>query len=268
MDNKSKLNISIIGLGLIGGSIKLALEKSGECHVVGFDKKWPENFEKIIKKSDVIFIATPISQVINILSQIKPFVKPETIITDVASVKTEICKTGKQMFPCGNFIGGHPMAGTEKSGFANAEGNLFTKRTWILEKNSKILAKLIRLMGAKPLVISPKAHDKLVASISHLPFIISSGVFLNSTSNQNWKKAKMLGAGGFRDTTRLASGNPQLHTEIVLANKVNILNELQSFNKNVVFIQKLISERNRNKLFTFFQNNKSARDEWLGEVLI
>ena len=281
--------VTIIGLGLIGGSIGLALKSKTGCTVVGFDTdegamkealklgaidSGAVNIFKCISDSEIVFIATPISKVMPTLRLIAPMVKPGTLITDVASVKGKIMDEAMKIV--GNkvaFIGGHPMAGKETSGIGVAEKDLFVGRKWILipgkqssKKNQQKLEETIKVIGGIPITIEAQAHDQSVAVISHLPFVVSNTLFNSATGSQNWEMAKNLAAGGFKDTTRLASGNPTMHSEIVLANRDNVLNELDSFISKLKITRNLIASGDGCKIESFFSTTKISRDKWLKEV--
>ncbi len=269
----TKQKISIIGLGLIGGSIGLALKSTGKFLVSGFDtdSKSLNTALKIgaidqkmktlseIHNSDIVFIATPISETSKTLKKIAPFLKIGTIVTDVASVKAEIVKSCPKNIA---FVGGHPMAGKETAGITGAQKDLFVNRKWILTSENHALEKIISLMGAKPKIMDVKTHDQSVAAISHLPFIVSNVLFSSA------KNGLSIAAGGFRDTTRLASGNPTLHTDIVIANKKNILKQLDIFTSEINKIRNLIEIGDISNIRKFFVDNKMNRDRWLKGVNI
>lgn len=267
----TKQKISIIGLGLIGGSIGLALKNTGRFLVSGFDidSKSLNTALKIgaidqkmktlseMHNSDIVFVATPISQTINTLKKIAPFLKAGAIVTDVASIKTEIVKSCPKNI---TFVGGHPMAGKETAGILSAQKDLFVNKKWILTSKNQTLEQIISLIGAKTKIMNSKLHDQSVATISHLPFIISNLLFSSAKSGLD------IAASGFRDTTRLASGNPQLHTDILMANRDNILSQLEVFTSELNKIKDLVTTKNKNALNKLFVKNKTKRDKWL-EVL-
>lgn len=267
-----KRKISIIGLGLIGGSIGLALKNIGRFFVTGFDTDpktqnlalkmgaidhKSDNLKDCVQDSEVVFVATPISETLNTLKKIEPFLKSVAIVSDVASVKTKIVQSCP---PNITFIGGHPMAGKETTGIGGAQKDLFVNKKWILTSRNRALEQIISLLGAKSTIMNAKSHDQSVATISHLPFIVSNVLFSSASNN---KKCLDIAAGGFRDVTRLASGNPTLHTDIVMANKVNILKQLDLFVLELNRIRNLIEQRDKNIIKKFFTYNKIKRDKWL-----
>ena len=241
-------HIGIIGLGLIGGSLAKALKARG-YYITGIDKK--ESTLKIAKKQKVInkgytklnkqalrnvsliFLATPLSTIPFYIKEIAKMVKHDVILTDTGSTKQEICKIAKKVLPKNiTFIGGHPMAGTEKTGFEFSDKNLFKNCVWLLtsvNKNTKqeikILQKIFKQIGAKALVTTLDVHDKAVCLISHLPLLASIGL-CETVRNIKDKKlrrlAEAIASSGFRDTTRIAGGNPELNSDLLRSSNANL----------------------------------------------
>jgi|SRR3989344_324390 len=285
----NQLNVSIVGLGLIGGSLGLAIKNKTGCRVVGFDRDKAvvnkalelgaiDHGEALViacvRDADFVFVATPISQVIPTLKKIGRFVKKGAIVTDVASVKTEIVKeAGRLARKRFDFIGGHPMAGKETSGIAVADQNLFINRTWALVPSKKTnpsnlqrLKRLIAVIGGRPVVMKDGEHDEAVSLISHLPFIVSATLFSTAVNNHKWHLARKLAAGGFKDTTRLAGGNSLLHKEIVASNRENIVTGLDGFISELGRVRNLIMSGEVETMGKFFEVTKLNRDGWLKEA--
>ena len=245
--------IAIIGLGLIGGSLAKALKEKG-YKIVGITKD-PKTIklalkEKAINKgftilssktledTDLIFICTPlhlIKEYLNKISKLK--LKNSVIITDVGSTKLEICDYAAKLFLTNApltgrdlsrhysfFIGGHPMAGTEKIGFTSSTKNLFKDCAWILtpqgkNKNSLTTLKtIIKKIGAKPIITTPEKHDQAIALISHLPLLASIGLCNIAKESSSRELASIIASSGFRDTTRIASGNPEMNSNLLISN--------------------------------------------------
>ncbi len=239
--------IGIIGLGLIGGSLALKLAMQG-FKIIGIDsnlKQIPtehpfeivsDKFEDL-KACDFIFVCTPLRLISKTIEQIQTHLKPGCIVTDVGSVKTIICQAAsKYMRPDCFFVGGHPMAGTEKSGFENAVPEVFNKRTWVLMKGDfpgKVdLKELIAFTGAEVLEAEPAEHDKAAALISHLPLLLSIKL-LNTLQNHRDLPVKNLAAkmasSGFEGMTRLARGNPSLNKDLLELNSKNLKSVLEEY---------------------------------------
>ncbi|OGI17320.1 MAG: hypothetical protein A2287_09145 [Candidatus Melainabacteria bacterium RIFOXYA12_FULL_32_12] len=251
----NKPTIAVIGLGLIGGSILKALKPKG-FHLIGISRS-NETIQKainldianeystdieLVKNANVVFICTPINKIIETIDRVRKLVNPDCIITDVASLKGFIMDyVNDYHFPT-NFIGGHPMAGTENTGIDYAVDDLFEGAKWVLTPSKwsdtediRELQELTRLLGAKPIIADSYQHDKAVTLISHLPLLFSQSLFgmVNNYPDENIKNLALnLAASGFRDTTRLAATNPELAKDILLENKAYIreaVNDLKDY---------------------------------------
>ncbi len=247
--------ITIIGVGLIGGSFGFALkEKKPNFKIVGIDKKeiiekaiargaideGTVNLKEGIKEADIVIIATPVKTIINILTQINPFLKRGCLVTDTGSTKGQIVERAdkvlsKDIF----FIGGHPMAGSEEYGIESANPHLFQDRTYILTptKKSNLIAiekifSLIKMIGANRLILNPLEHDRIVGAVSHLPQIIAVSLInmvselIQKENNNNYFKAV---GEGFKDMTRIASSPYKVWEDICYTNKEIILEMIQEF---------------------------------------
>jgi len=286
MDEESDFKkITIIGVGLIGGSFGLALkEKKLNFKIVGVDK--PEiikkaiarraieegtvNLEEGIKEADIVIIATPVKTILNILTQIDPFLKKGCLVTDTGSTKGQIVeRANKVLSKDVFFIGGHPMAGSEKYGIEEADSHLFQDKTYILtpanKSNLMALEKiflLINTIGAKRLILDPLEHDRIVGAVSHLPQIIA--VSLISTigelallgNNNNYFKAV---GNGFRDMTRIASSPYKIWEDICETNQENILEMIQKFRNYLGVIEDKL-KNNPSSLKEEFQKASKLRE--------
>jgi len=258
--------VSIIGLGLIGGSIGLAIKRTNpNIMVAGIDVN-RDNIQIALKRkaidegcsdlktgvsgADIVFLATPINTMYEIVPQIIPYLKNQVILTDVGSCKTEIINTLEKILPPDfYFVGGHPMAGSEQAGMANADPYLLENAVYVLTPTEntnqnavKVLSRLIETMGANVITMDPARHDFIVAVVSHLPHLIA--VNLVNTVGQYAEQDEltlMLAAGGFRDTTRIAMGHENIWTDIFKNNAETILEVLKSFNNNLVRFESLIA---------------------------
>lgn len=219
---KEKIKIGIVGLGLIGASILKSLQnKDYEFYCVSsssfkkaqkYSKISSNNFE-ILKDTDVVFVCSTIEKTPVVLEELNKILNKNTIVADVSSSKKQLIGK-KYKF---NFILSHPMAGSEKSGFDAGNKDLFKGAKWLIEKNNKILEKIIKDTGAIPLKINMKNHDKLCAQISHLPTLMS---FLLFDITDDF--ARQIASSGFRDTTRLAMTNSHLILDMIKNNFENI----------------------------------------------
>lgn len=260
--------IGIIGVGLIGGSILKGLIKNKELEIFGLSKKdkdaklaYKEGYLKklisikeMVENCDLIIIATPINTIIPIAKEIKNiykknFINNKILIIDTGSIKDKIVKEFEKLTEGSiEFLGTHPMAGSEKQGFVNSRGDLFLGYPWIISphnKNSNVnlrkIKKLILRLGSKPYILNSQEHDFIIARVSHLVFLISKLIFIYTYEmNKNWLK---YAGTGFKTTTRLTKANPILHFQILENNFRNISKEYKEFIRflNKFDIKKLIS---------------------------
>ncbi|QUH24834.1 prephenate dehydrogenase [Serpentinicella alkaliphila] len=244
--------ISIIGLGLIGGSIALALKNSGfKGQIIGRDLNsdnikvakelqvvdiFADSIKESVEHADLIIIATPLRYYESIFKEMSTHIKGDTIITDVGSVKGYVHKLANTYLPANTkFIGGHPMAGSEKSGisasnpymFENAYYFLTLDKQDVLSEELDKLKKVIEAIGAYPVVTSLQKHDKIVARISHTPHLMAVILANLLDFDKNISYIPYVG-GGFRDTTRIASGNPDMWRDIFLSNKEELISSIES----------------------------------------
>ena len=263
-----KLKVTIVGLGLIGGSLGMAIKKKKLARVIGLTREKSKaalavklnavdyastNIRGLLQDADMIFICYPVHLIIPEIRKIIQFVRPGAIITDVGSSKEFIVKEAEKMMPRGVFfVGGHPMAGKEKIGLEEAEKDLFEGKNYILTKTAKTnkkalntLRSLISKLGAKVHIISPDVHDSIVAGISHMPVAVAAALVDSVLGSGKLSDEMMeLAASGFRDTTRIASGDPDMGADMFLTNKKAVLASLNSFKRSLSEIEKLIKQGN------------------------
>jgi len=277
--------ITIIGVGLIGGSFALALkEKNPNFKIVGIDKQeiiekaiarsaideGTVNLEEGIKEADMVIIATPVKTIIDLLSKIDPFLKKGCLVTDTGSTKAKIVETANQVLsPDVHFIGGHPMAGSEKYGIDSANSHLFQEKTYILTPdkksnliNMKKIFSLIKMINANILILDPLEHDKIVSAVSHLPQIIAVslinaiGELALQGNNNNYFKAV---GEGFKDMTRIASSPYKIWEDICETNQENIVKMIQEFRNYLGVIEDKLKSNPRS-LKEEFQKASKLRE--------
>lgn len=238
------MKIGIISLGLIGGSLLKALADKGyELCAVTRNKQSIESAKKYtqsvsndiftLKDCDIVFVCSPMNKTEEILDALESVVNPQTIVTDVCSLKGFITKQKRPY----TFIGSHPMAGTEHSGFDASFKELFIGAKWVLtpEENTpqyaiKNLAKIIETTGATPIFATAKDHDEAVAMISHMPLLLAQAL-IHGTQNNDL--ALKLASSGFRDMTRLALSNTEMANDMLTLNNKNIKNALNDLQNNI-----------------------------------
>jgi prephenate dehydrogenase len=275
--------IAVLGLGLIGGSLGLALHQAGVAeNISGYDSSpdapyqaWEigaiteicNTAEKAVQEADMVILATPIRAIPELLEHISPKLKSGVLVTDTASTKAQILNWAKTLLPANvMFVGGHPMAGRELSGIKAAEVGLFEGCAYCLIPAGQAssegvvqLSEIVLQLGAHPIVLDAERHDRLVAGISHLPFVLSSALVQCLSKEEDWKELTTLAAGGFRDMSRLAAGSPTMYRDICLTNKVEILNWIDALVLQLDSIRSLIA-RDDEVLESFFTQAKQLRE--------
>jgi prephenate dehydrogenase len=271
--------IAIIGVGLIGGSLGMAIkERRLADKVIGiFRRKRAitlakklkivddgyQDFE-ILNKCDLIILATPVKVILNLFTTIRPYLKARCIVTDVGSTKYEIVNKAKKILPEGiDFIGTHPLAGSEKRGIKNAYGNLFKDSICIITPtpaNKKENVRKIKLfwqnLDAKVLTLEPKLHDNIIAFTSQLPHLIAFSL-MNLIPREDLKYV----SNSLRDMTRIASSDPLLWTQIFLTNKKPILKSIELYQKYLSKFSNLIKSDDERRLFNLIKNAKIKHDK-------
>jgi prephenate dehydrogenase len=276
--------IAIIGTGLVGGSLGMAIKRlSNPPQVLGFSRSFA-SCEKAVKKkaidvacrdiadcvkdADVVFIATPVGKIVEIVRQISSLVKEGAIISDVGSTKSSIVNT-IESFLAKNiyFIGGHPVTGSEHDGIEYADANLFHNFYYVLtptkstDSNAyKTLHTLLASIGANVLAVEADKHDQILATLSHLPHMVAA-LLVNMASkqvagNKNWLS---LAAGGFRDTTRIAASKPGIWLDICLENKQALVDNLREFEKYLKELIGLIEDGDVAKLRKVLTEARNTR---------
>ena len=241
-------NITIIGLGLIGGSIGLALkrwsaENGNALKITGFDSDMQHqelarkmnavddttwSLPDAITDADVVIVATPVGAMKQVFEDIGPNLKLNAIVTDTGSTKADVLEWARVLPGHVNFVGGHPMAGKSES-LEAASADLFDGASWIVcpsptasELAIKNVMGLIAATNAEAFFVEAAEHDSYVAGISHLPFVVAATLVKATTTDKAWRDMSTLASSGFRDTTRLALGSPEMHRDITMTNRESI----------------------------------------------
>lgn len=277
--------LAIIGVGLIGGSLSLALKEAGAVgEVVGCGRGKP-NLEKAlelgvvdsysrnpleaVKDADVVFLATPVKTLGTVTEELLPALKPGAIITDGGSVKGAVAEAIEPLLPDGiHFVPGHPIAGTEKSGAEAAFSSLYRGKRCILTptKNTdptalQLVEKMWQLAGSEVVQMSLEKHDRVLAAISHLPHMVAYSL-VNAVGSYDHYEENILeySAGGFRDFTRIASSDPTMWRDIAETNREGLLEMMEQFETFFAELKADVAEGSGEKLFEFFLRSKELRD--------
>ena len=278
------MNIGIVGLGLIGGSIGLKLQRLN--HTIygvtnnNFNKK--KAIERklanyiscdfgILKECSLIILALPIKDLINPSKELINVIPKESVVTDVGSIKEPIINTWEKIHPL--FIGSHPMAGTEQKGVDSGSESLLDNAKWILTPTSKTnsnaeneLRNLINSIGCEVHKASPKEHDEAVSLISHLPIFVASSLIKTANVEKNKSLLDLtqkIAATGFLDTTRVGSGNPNLGLDLAMNNQKNILDAIKVFKNNIDEIETLVKNKNWELLYKKLTKAMEARSNFI-----
>ena len=279
--------IVIFGVGLIGGSIALALKKAGStAQIIGVGRSTESlqtaldlgvidtastNLAQAVSDADLILIATPVAQTPVILSAIKPHLGTDTIITDAGSTKSDVLSYASDVLAerASQFVGGHPIAGAEKSGVTAANADLFRSKNVILTPTTKNSAEAIsrvktlwQLCGANVSEMTAETHDSVFAAVSHLPHLLAFALVDDIASRPNAEQLFSFAASGFRDFTRIAGSNPEMWRDISLANKTALLAELTAYQAELVQLKKLLEAEDGAGLQALFERASTARNDW------
>ena len=288
--------IVIFGVGLIGGSVALALKKSGAApKIVGVGRNLENlqtaidlgviddaesNIAKAVADADLVLIATPVAQTPKIFEAIIPHLAEKTVITDAGSTKSDIqeyVKTAAQQAKnpqhfLSQFVGGHPIAGAEKSGVTAAKADLFVGKNVVLTPNTNTSAEAIKLVrelwqatGANVSEMTSETHDQIFAAVSHLPHLLAFALVNDLANRPNAKQLFDFAASGFRDFTRIAGSSPEMWRDISLANKHALLAELEAYQAEISALQTLLKNEDSQGLQAMFEHASHARQTWQKE---
>lgn len=277
--------IGFIGLGLIGGSIAKAIRKyHPDYHILAYNRSkealasalssgiidgvCEEMKDPRFGTCDYVFLCAPVEINLECLAYLKEIRQDGCIITDVGSVKGIIHQKVEELGMTDCFIGGHPMAGSEKTGFDHSNERILENAYYILTPGGEVgleyigdFTELIRSLGAIPMVLTAEEHDFITAGVSHLPHIIASAlVNLVKTLDNDAEYMKTIAAGGFRDITRIASSSPVMWQQICLENHENISNVLDDYIRMLIQIRCSIDNKEADNIFDMFASSKDYRD--------
>ena len=279
--------ITIIGVGLIGGSLARALKSNNLANIVfgygrdqnrleaatkeGIIDQYSTDLKIAVDGADIVVIATPVGSFESLLYDLKPLITQHMIVTDVGSTKSSIANSAKHILDemLSNFIPAHPIAGKEKSGFEASDAGLFLNKKVIitpLATNLPVAINTIKKMwedvGANVDFMSSESHDELLGMTSHLPHMLAFSL-VNYLVSQN-PSASIYAAGGFKDFSRIASGDAVMWSDICLNNKAQIIKHIKNYQKTLDSLVSSIDNENNDELEAFFVNAKKTRDSWIG----
>lgn len=277
----------IFGVGLIGGSVALALKQAGlATHIVGVGRSASSlnqalalniidsvetNIEAALADADMVLIAAPVAQTSSILQSLQPFLAPQTVVTDAGSTKSDVLAAAKLALgeKFNQFVGGHPIAGAEKSGPAAAKAELFLQKNVVLTPTPdtkpaavQAVTALWQACGAKVTTMPAAQHDSIFAAVSHLPHLLAFALVDDIASRPNAAQLFSFAASGFRDFTRIAGSHPEMWRDISLANKSALLSELTAYQNELNTVKQLLENDDAAGLEALFERASAARNQW------
>lgn len=278
--------IAFIGLGLIGGSIARGIKREApDTKIMAYmrtrsrlDKAREDGIVDVIldgigeelSECDFIFLCTPVEYNAEYLSKIQPFLKPGAIVTDVGSTKTDIHEAVIRLGMESWFVGGHPMAGSEKTGYENSTDHLLENAYYIITPTAQTtkdqtnrLVHIAEMIGSIPIVLDYHEHDFVTAAISHLPHIVASSlVNLVKDSDNQQGLMKRLAAGGFKDITRIASSSPEMWEQICMTNHQNLSLILERYIASLNLILGELNKKNGSYINQLFETSRDYRNSF------
>lgn len=283
----------IFGVGLIGGSVALALKKRPDApFIVGVGRSIESleqakalgvidaicspdekqtNIHAACSNADMILIAAPVAQTKAILQSIKPYLNAHTVITDAGSTKGDVLAAAREALgeKFNQFVGGHPIAGAEKSGVTAAQADLFIGKNVVLtptpETNQDAASRAMQMWrdcGAKVSEMPAETHDGIFAAVSHLPHLLAFALVNEIANRPNAAQLFGFAASGFRDFTRIAGSHPEMWRDIALANKTALLGEISAYEKQLSHLKQLLESEDGKGLEALFQTASTARNNW------
>jgi prephenate dehydrogenase len=282
--------VALIGMGLIGGSLGLALRERRLARRVVAVARRPEtvqqalelgaadegssDFEAGVAGADLVVLCTPVLTMPALVEQLAPHLKAGAVVTDVGSTKAVLVRElPRRLGPRNLYLGGHPMAGSEKTGVEAARADLFEGACYLLTPTSETppeavdrLARWVERLGARPMCMEPEAHDRAVASISHLPHVAAAALAAavgsdNPAAGAERESLRQLVAGGFRSTTRIAASSPEMWRDICLTNREAVLEALRQYETELALFGRALEEADGAGLLRAFERARRARLE-------
>jgi len=265
--------VAVVGLGLMGASFALALKEARpEIVVVGSDtdsmtlrKALDRGIvasasadTSVVEMAEVVVIGAPIGAMREVFAHLAGRTQGK-IVTDMASTKAGVMEWAAAAGI--DLIGGHPMCGKETSGIDAAEATMFKDAPWVLTRDEPALVDLVQAVGAHPIVMDAETHDRLIAGVSHAAFLLSVGYVLALSRRSDWAEASRLAAGGFRDMSRLAAGDPELYAGVARTNRAHLIEQLDAITAELARLRRHL-EADDARLVELFEEAQAVRERW------
>ena len=286
MKSLSECSVTVIGLGLMGASLCIDLKQRNLCREVRgvtrsistILRSFEENAVDLattdlssgVSGADIVILSTPVRAVISTLERLGPILWPGTVVMDMGSTKAEICAAMECLPPGVQPIGGHPMTGKETAGYGAAERGLYEGAPWVLTPLARttpeavsLATELVTAIGAFPVQLEPVRHDRLVAAVSHLPFLLASAL-VHAVADSGASDAAVwdLAAGGFRDTSRVAASDTQMFLDILMTNRSAVLAQLDALGGHLQELRTLLADGDEDSLREKLSCSQSRRASW------
>ncbi len=273
-------SLTIVGLGLLGGSVALAAKQCGlvrrvtgvgrnaarlmQARTAGLIDEYQTDLAQAAAQTDLLIFATPVNLIIPGVREAAAASRPETLITDVGSTKSHLCRELATGLPAGvNFVGSHPLAGSEKQGWEHSRSDLFEGRVCVVtptETSSRdVIERLTafwQTLGMSVLEMTPEAHDRALAQSSHVPHVVASALAQTLTAEN-----RPLAATGFADTTRIAAGDPNVWVPILMENRDAVLARLDEFSSQIAAFREALIQADADELRRLWERGKAIREQ-------
>jgi prephenate dehydrogenase len=283
----SEPKVTIIGLGLLGSSIGLALRQAQpDFHIVGHDKdaslskkakdlgaieKWERNLISAIEDAELVIITTPPADIKVVLEATGPYLRPDCVVTDTSTVKGDILKWADELLPdTVHFVGGHPVVNQGNGDADAASADLFQGATYCIVPSVKahpaaieLVTSMVRTLGAEPFFLDLHEHDGQVAGVEHLPLMLAAALLMSTTQAPSWRDLRRLPGETFWRATELLSMDPEVNQGICLANKENISRWIDVFVDSLKELQERLAEADAEEWEGLFQALMDTRTRWL-----
>jgi prephenate dehydrogenase len=279
--------ITLVGVGLLGGSLGLAIRRLrladqvcgfvrranavAECERLGVVDRATRSLATAVTDADLVVLCSPIGQMRGLAQEMLPFLKADAVITDVGSVKGVVVEELEPLVESvgAHFVGSHPMAGSEKTGAAAARADLFQNAVCVVTPTTRTNRNALRLvnefwtaLGSRLLSLTPTQHDDMVSRSSHLPHVVAAELANYVLSPVHPREQALLCANGFRDTTRIAGGSPEMWRDIALANRQHLSRVLGVFLEDLSEFRRALDESDAAAIEEFFAQARQRRDAW------
>ncbi|HEY7270425.1 MAG TPA: prephenate dehydrogenase [Dehalococcoidia bacterium] len=277
--------VAILGTGLIGASVGLALKASRpQTQIIGYDASGDSlrraqgvkaidrrgSLRDALENAELVIVSTPVGAMKALFEEMASVLPTQALVMDTGSTKAEVLRWAAEVLPNGvRFVGGHPMAGKTETGPDAADGKLFQGAVWCLAPLASVerdaideAVALVESLGATPYFLDPSEHDGLVASVSHLPYLMSVALIHHLGNERSWRETASLAAGGFAYTTHLTDSDPQMFFDIMRTNKDNVARRLDLYINELLALRELITGDSI-ELKAAFEQARTLHQDWL-----